>query len=92
MSKICKHVFNLLTDFSEDTRDFSATPVEVTFPRDGENLTVRAEIEIFDDEINEADEVFAVLLEVLTDVPVGQVDLLTRNASLCTIVDNDRKL
>ena len=47
---------------------------------------------VTDDTINEADEVFVVLLEFVDAVDPNRVDLSFRNASLCRIGDNDRKL
>ena len=49
-------------------------------------------INVRDDTINEADEVFVVLLEVVDAVDPNRVDLGVRNASLCRIGDDDRKL
>ena len=49
-------------------------------------------IPLTDDIINEANEVFVVRLELVTAVDPNRVDLTDRNASLCRIGDNDRKL
>ena len=48
-------------------------------------------ISLTDDTINEADEVFVVLLELNATMDPNQVNLGARNASLCRIGDNDRK-
>ena len=48
-------------------------------------------INVTDDIINEADEVFVVHLELVDAVDPNRVDLGVRNASLCRIGDDDRK-
>ena len=48
-------------------------------------------IPIADDEINEHEEGFMVMLEIASAVDAHLVDLSSRNAALCRIRDNDRK-
>ena len=49
-------------------------------------------IPITDDEINEPEEGFLLVLELVSAVDPSLVDLSARNASICRIQDNDRKL
>ena len=53
---------------------------------------VAAPIAIVNDLINEATEqVFVVQLQLISSVNPGSVDLTTRQASLCRIIDDDSK-
>ena len=53
---------------------------------------INAPIPIFDDLINEATEqAFVVQLKLISSTNPGGIDLNQRPASLCRIVDNDRK-
>ncbi len=54
-------------------------------------VVVNVPIAITDDGINEAEEVFVVILELVAAQNPDKVDLNVRNVSLCTIGDNDRK-
>ena len=67
--------------------DFNGTPFEVTM-RAGTTV-VTAEIPIVDDEISEAEEVFVVVLEVVSNTtnPVN----FTTNTTVCRIPASDRK-
>ena len=58
---------------------------------EADDRSVGCPIPITDDEVNEAEEFFAVLLEVVDAVSPERVDISGRNVSLCFIVDNDRK-
>ena len=44
---------------------------------------------VFDDDINEVEQVFVVLLELVSAENPDKVDLSQRNASLCRIMDDD---
>ena len=51
-----------------------------------------APVAIFDDPINEAaEQAFIVQLKLISSINPGLIDLNQRPASLCRIVDNDRK-
>ena len=66
--------------------DFNDTPFEVTMAAG--TTVVSAEIPIVDDEINEAEEKFVVVLEVDSDTnPVE----FTTNVTVCRIPASDRK-
>ena len=76
-----------------DLVDFNNTVIRITFFPD-ENVfnDVNVPIAIVDDPVNEATEqVFIVQLQLISSVNPGLVDLTTRQASLCRIVDDDRK-
>ncbi len=77
--------------FSEN--DFNNETHIVTFPRSvfQSYIYLQVSIPIIDDDINEGDEVFAVILELIDAVDPNRVDLSFLNACLCTIIDNDRK-
>ena len=78
----------LYTGFPEQFRDFNTTPITVTFQQGNtEVMTVNVGIE--DDNVYEADEFFAVLLDTgdaSPNVIVGAV-----SSSSCRIIDNDGK-
>jgi len=67
--------------------DFNDTPFEVTI--EAGNTLVAAGILIVDDEINEAEEVFVVVLEVVSDT-TNPVEFTT-NTTVCRIPASDRK-
>ena len=73
--------------------DFETEVLEVTFSRNEANPSEDRPVSIVidDDVVNEADEVFVVLLELVSDVPADRVNLQVQNASLCRIEDDDRK-
>ena len=78
---------------SIDLNDFNNTVIRVVFEAD-EDLAVNdmsAPIAIFDDPINEAaEQAFVVQLRLISSTnPLS--DLTERPASLCRIIDNDRK-
>lgn len=67
-------------------------PVNITFEASStpeENMT--AVLPVFQDNINEADEVFALDLELLSTGPANIVDLQALNTTLITIIDDDRE-
>ncbi len=74
-------------------RDFSSVAHDLTFPLTDSAHTEPAlvTISLSNDEINEGHEVFVVMLKLVDAVDPDRVDLSVRNASLCRIVDNDRK-
>ena len=74
-----------------DRRDFDITPIDITFEADEIHtiLDVSVPITIFDDEINEYEERFVAVLELVDAIKSSQVDF--NDATLCTITDNDRK-
>jgi len=68
--------------------DFNDTqPFEVTVAA-GSNV-VTADIPIFNDEINEAEEMFVVVLEVVSNI-TNPVEFIM-NTTVCRIPQNDRK-
>ena len=80
------------TGFPVERRDYSPESVEITFePNTGYRKDILIPVPIFDDAINEAEEVFVVVLELVDAVNPGTVDLKEINATLCKILDNDRK-
>ena len=75
------HIFHTVADFND-------TIIETEIP---EGQTQQAEdIQIFDDEINEAPEAFDVLLDVLSE-PRSNV-IFRIQKTLCRIRQSDRKL
>ena len=53
---------------STGVADFSITPVQVTFRSEDSPETIQLNMEIIDDTIHEADQIFVLTLEVLGDV------------------------
>ena len=73
--------------------DFINDPLIAVFPRSNNNRDdLSTPVIIYDDDIDEVDEVFAVRLEVVHAQNMDRVNIISRNASLCRIVDNDSKL
>ena len=74
--------------------DFSGKEVLVTFEADDTNIRPRydsiAHINVTDDNINEADQVFILRLELEHSSVKGDVLLQLRPSSLCKIIDDDR--
>ena len=73
--------------------DFSTTPLEFTFVA-GATRTIRLTpgIGITNDTINEVEQLFALILEVVDVIDPDRVDLQSqRFASLARIFDDDRK-
>ena len=69
--------------------DFNNAPVEVTF-NEGVATFMDAQIPVVDDPIDEPPtEGFVVILEVISEVDLGEVVLSPRNISLCIIDDDD---
>ena len=77
-----------------ELEDFNNTVIRITFAPD-ENRTVNdvnVPIAIVNDSINEATEqVFISQLQLISSVNPGSVDLTTRLATLCRIIDDDCK-
>ena len=71
--------------------DFNDSVHIVTVPAGQRVEDINVDIPIFDDEIDEADEGFVILLEVVDPAVAPFVDLSTCNASLGRIDDNDGK-
>ena len=71
--------------------DFNDSVHIVTVPAGQRVEDITVNIPIFDDEIDEADEGFVVLLEVVDLAVAPFVDLSTRNTALGRIDDNDCK-
>ena len=91
------HIFSLSLSSSlslhTDDRDFNSTSFLITFPADEglpiPTVTVDAPIQIFDDDVDEAEsQFFIVYLEVFSAVKEEIVELATILSS-CRIVDND---
>ena len=78
---------------STGVADFSTVPVEITFIAGGDTtIPLVPGIPIVDDAINEAEQDFAVFLEVVSAIDPVRVDLQSgRFASLARIFDDDRK-
>ena len=77
-----------------DLADFNNTVIRITFaPDEDANIEdVDAPIAIVDDLINEAKEqVFVSQLKLIGSLNPGSVNLTTRAATLCRIIDNDGK-
>ena len=71
--------------------DFNDSVHIVTVPAGQRVEDINVDIPIFDDDIDEADEGFVLLLEVVDPAVAPFVDLSSRNASLGRIDDNDGK-
>ena len=78
-------------NYATERVDFDDSVHVVTVPAGQKVQDITYNISIFDDEIDEADEGFFVLLEVVDPAVAPFVDLSYRNASLCRIDDNDSK-
>ena len=75
-----------------DINDFNSTVVTITFDPDEDtnNNERTAPIPIFDDTVNEAyEQVFIVQLRLIDGTNPGAIDLTTRAASICRIIDDD---
>ena len=70
--------------------DFNDTTQLATFTPNGPSELL-VEIPVFDDEVDEADEGFVMMLELEESLLSGSVDLSLRNLTFVKIVDNDRK-
>ena len=78
----------MYTGFPEQFQDFNTTPITVTFQQ-GNTEVMTVDVGIEDDNVYEADEFFAVRLDVgdaSPNVILGEV-----RSSLCRIIDNDGK-
>ena len=53
---------------STGVADFSITPVQVTFRSEDSPETIQFDMEIIDDTVHEADQIFVLTLDVLRDV------------------------
>ena len=74
--------------------DFDNTTVRITFVPDelANDAERAAPIRIFNDPVNEAiEQVFVVQLHLISSTNPGTVNLNTRPASLCRIIDDDGK-
>lgn len=71
--------------------DFDGTMKSITFPADGVDsvFIMDVPVAIVDDEINEAQQFFVVLMEVVDAVNPKLLNNADRNISMCTILDND---
>ena len=77
-----------------DLADFNNTVIRITFaPDEDEDVNVvNVPIAIIDDLINEAaEQVFIAQLRLISSVNPDSVDLTTRLATLCRIIDDDSK-
>lgn len=83
----------LINIISLDEHDFNISIIISVFSTDegGASLTfLNVPIQVFDDDINEADQVFIVELQVIDAVNTSLISL-GQKASRCQIVDNDSK-
>ena len=75
-------------------KDFINTPINIIFDadegRDGTSSALAA-VPVIDDEINEATEMFVVQLKLVNSVDPSMITLVNPTASLCSIIDDDRK-
>ena len=71
--------------------DFNDSVHIVTVPAGQIVEDITVDIQIFDDDIDEADEGFVLLLEVVDPAVAPFVDLSSRNATMGRIEDNDGK-
>ena len=67
--------------------DFIASNLTGVFVGDDRSLAMS--VPVVDDDINEEDEFFAILLELVSAVNPDRVDLSERNISLARIYDDD---
>ena len=70
--------------------DFVNEPVEVTFPPSNGVAQMIATINFMDDIVNESQEGFLLVLDIVSSDPLDDITL-TRSVSLVRITDNDRK-
>ena len=81
-----------LAGYPASTRDFRRTTIEVRFEPDGQsNNTVVVNVPTDNDDVNEANQYFVVLLEVMQADDQNRVDLTAGNISTCMIEDDDCK-
>ena len=77
---------------SGEFADYNSSNITATFGISNEQRDdVATPIPITNDDIDEVDEVFVVVLELVDAVNPDRVDILVRPASLCRIVDEDSK-
>ena len=67
--------------------DFNASNLTGVFAGNQPNLTLS--VLVVDDDIDEVDELFAILLELVSAENPDRVDLSERNISLLRIIDDD---
>ena len=84
-------IFYYTVNYTTGRVDFNDSVHIVTVPAGQRVEDINVDIQIFDDEIDEADEGFVILLEVVDPAVAPVVDLSTRNTSLGRIDDNDGK-
>ncbi len=63
----------------------------ITIPATEQPEQVIFSVELFDDDINEAEQVFVLVMELLDALTPVDVDLTPRNACLVVIIDDDSK-
>ena len=81
-----------LAGYPQSSEDFRSTTVLVIFEADEHfNSTAEINVSTIDDNVNEADQYFAVLLGVMNAVNLNRVDLTTGDISTCMIEDDDCK-
>ena len=77
---------------SGEYADYNSSNITATFAiSNNQRDDVATPIPITNDDIDEVDEVFVVVLELVDAVNPDRVDILVRSASLCRIVDEDSK-
>ena len=79
-------------NYTTERVDFNDSVHIVTVPAGQRVEDITVDIPIIDDDIDEADEGFVILLEVVDPAVAPFVDLSTRNATMGRIDDNDGKL
>ena len=78
--------------FVQDLEDFINTVINITFNPDEGNNNILVTVPIINDDINEAvEQVFVIQLALVSSVNPHMVRFLSRAASLCRIIDDDRK-
>ena len=87
----------IFSDHCLDLNDFNNSRITVIFGPDEDVApmfrinALGAPIPIFDDIVNEAEQMFIVELQLVSSINPATVDLSRRPVSLCRIADNDRK-
>ena len=84
-------IFNYTVNCTTGRVDFNDSVHIVTVPAGRKVDDITVDIQIFDDDTDEAFEGFVILLEIVDPAVAPFVDLTTRNASLGRIDDDDCK-
>ena len=80
----------IFTNLISGHKDFNTSSHLITFSANSKEQVIPVDIELYDDDINEAPEGFFVLMEVV-DETNSSVMISGENPIFCTIEDNDCK-